>query len=72
VGSRASEEGAGMKMSLQCLLRSVGSIIPFVVVCIQSGHVLSCHRGIAADNESHCRRGGVSEVLASRMLYRLL
>jgi hypothetical protein len=32
-------EGAGMKMSLQCVSRSVGSVIPFVRVCIQSGHM---------------------------------
>jgi hypothetical protein len=45
-----------MKMSLQCLSRSVASVIPFVVVCIESGHIFYPVTGIAANNESHYRR----------------
>jgi hypothetical protein len=62
-----------MEMSLQCVSRSVGSVIPFVVVCIQSGHIF--YPVTMALLQITCRTadaGGVSEVLAGRMLYRPL
>jgi hypothetical protein len=62
-----------MKMSLQCVSRSVGSVIPFVVVCIQSGHIF--HPVTVALLQITSRTtdaGGVSEVLAGCVLYRPL
>jgi hypothetical protein len=56
-----------MKMSLQCLSRSVGSVIPFVVVCIQSGHMLYTLTAALLETASRTAdAGGVSEVLAGR------
>jgi hypothetical protein len=62
-----------MKMSLQCLSRSVGSVIPFAVVCIQSSHVFYPVT-VALLQITSCiaDEGSVSEVLAGRMLYRAL
>jgi hypothetical protein len=72
-GSRACEEGAAMQMSLQCLSRSVGSVIPFVVVCIQSGHMFyPVTVALLQITSRTADAGGVSEVLAGRMLYRPL
>jgi hypothetical protein len=69
-GMRACEEGAGMKMSLKCLSRSVGSVIPFVVVCIQSGHIFdTVTMALLQITDRSADAGGVSEVLAGRMLY---
>jgi hypothetical protein len=70
---RTLYRGGGMKMNLQCLSRPVGSVIPFVVVCIQSGHMF-CPITVALlqITTRTADAGGVSEVLAGRMLYRPL
>jgi hypothetical protein len=62
-----------MKMSLQCLSRSVGSVIPFVMVCIQSGHMFyAITVALLQIMSPTADAGGVSDVLAGRMLYRPL
>jgi hypothetical protein len=62
-----------MKMSLQCLSRSVGNVIPFVVVCIRRGHMFYPVTVALLQMPSRIADGGsISEVLAGRMLYRPL
>jgi hypothetical protein len=54
-------------------VKSVGSVIPFVVVCIQSGHMFYAVTVALLQITSRAvDAGGVSEVLAGRMLYRPL
>jgi hypothetical protein len=62
-----------MKMSLQYLSRSVGSVIPFAVVYIQSDHMFyPVTVALLQITSRTADAGGVSEVLAGRMLYRPL
>jgi hypothetical protein len=52
-----SEKQNEGKELAQCLSRPLGGVIRFIMVRIQSGHIyLYCHRGVAANNESHCLR----------------
>ncbi|KAJ8590844.1 hypothetical protein M405DRAFT_139882 [Rhizopogon salebrosus TDB-379] len=55
----------------QCLSRPVGSVIPFVVICFQSGNIF--HAVTVALLQTGSRtayEGGGSEVLACRTIYR--
>jgi hypothetical protein len=62
-----------MKMSLQCLSRSVGSVIPFVVVCIQSGHMFyAVTVALLQITSRTADAGGVSKVITGHTLYRSL
>jgi hypothetical protein len=56
-----------MRMSLQCVSRSVGIVIPFVVICIQSDHMLYTVTAALLQTASRTAdEGGVSELLAGR------
>jgi hypothetical protein len=55
----------------QCLSWPLGGIIPFVMVCIQSGNIFYTVTVALLQTASRAAyEGGVSEVLACRTIYR--
>jgi hypothetical protein len=55
----------------QCLSRPLGGVIPFVMVCIQSGHIFYTVTVALLQTVSRTAyEGGVSKILACYTIYR--